>query len=76
MPLGIDGEPATDNLNATPSSSLTINRRSSLGHERYVNGLSVEVGGVSRRFAYISAVHEPEPGRHGGGELDAVVNKR
>ena len=48
----------------------------SLGHERNVNRLPVEFRGVLGRLGYVSAVHEPEPRRDGGGEVDAVVDER
>ena len=47
-----------------------------LCHERDVYGLPVKVCCIRRCFSDISAVHEPEPGRHGGGELnEGVIDK-
>lgn len=48
----------------------------SLGHERNVNRLPVEFRCVLGRLGYVSAVHEPEPRRDGGGEVDTVVDER
>ena len=50
--------------------------RYSLGHERNVDGLPVELRGVLGGLGYVSAVHEPEPRRDGRGEVDAIVDER
>ena len=50
--------------------------RHSLGHERDVNRLPVELRGVLGRLGYVSAVHQPEPRRDGRGEVDAVLDER
>ena len=48
-----------------------------LCHEGDVYGLPVKVCRIGRCLSDISAVHEPEPGRDGGGELnEGVVDKR
>ena len=46
-----------------------------LGHERYMNSLFVEGGGHLGCLGHVSAVHQPEPGADGGGEVDAVVDE-
>ena len=47
-----------------------------LSHERDVNGLAVELGGHLGGLADVPAVHQPEPGRHGRREVDALVDER
>ena len=46
-----------------------------LGHVGHVDGFPVEVGGHFGGLGDVAAVHEPEAGRHGGGEGNAVVDK-
>lgn len=46
-----------------------------LGHEGDVDGLPVEFGGHLGGLGDVAAVHEPEAGRDGGGEADAVVDE-
>jgi hypothetical protein len=41
-----------------------------------VDGFSVELCGHLGGLAYVPAVHQPEPGGDGGGEVDAVVDER
>ena len=46
-----------------------------LGHVGHVDGFPVEVGGHFGGLGDVAAVHEPEAGRYGGGEGNAVVDK-
>ena len=47
----------------------------SLCHERHMDGLFVEAGCHLGGLGHVAAVHQPEPGAHGGGEVDAVIDE-
>ena len=40
-----------------------------------MNGLFVEAGCHLCGLGHVAAVHQPEPGAHGGGEVDAVIDE-
>ena len=40
-----------------------------------MDGLFVEASGHLGGLGHIAAVHQPEPGAHGGGEVDAVIDE-
>ena len=46
-----------------------------LCHERDMDGFPVELGGKLCGLRDVPAVHEPEAGRDGGGEVDAVLDE-
>lgn len=46
-----------------------------LSHEGHMDGLTIQLSGHFGGFGYIAAVHQPKPGRDGGGKADAVINK-
>ena len=40
-----------------------------------MDGLFVEAGCHLGGLGHVAAVHQPEPGAHGGGEVDAVIDE-
>lgn len=47
-----------------------------LGHERNMNSFPIELGGHLGGILNIPTIHEPESGRHSGGEWNTILDKR